>query len=338
MVVLELTDEIKVILINNVKTNTLVQILKSLSAAIATCALVPLSALGGPTVLDSAINPANGHSYYLLSNSDWTDAETAAVGLGGHLATIRSVAENNWVLHRWGTNRSIWIGLNDPVTGDGGGTQHAANFVWTSGDTSAYRNWRSGEPSGDNYTYVYALNQGAIAGQWNDTSNLITPGGSEPALYGVVEVGICTPHHATATAILFNNFVVGATITDSGCGYTNAPLVSIQGGGGSGATATATVANGVVTAINIINPGSGYTNAPQIIIASPPFVPTVAISVSAVKVTQHLMLGNNYILQSSPDLVNWAAAGPVFTATNEYIVSEFEINVTNRYFRILQMP
>jgi len=131
---------------------------------------------------------------------------------------------------------------------------------------------------------------------------------------------------------------VGATITDSGCGYTNAPLVSIQGDGGSGATATATFANGIVTAINIITTGSGYTNAPQIIIASPPFVPTVAISISAVKVTQHVMLGNNYMLQSSPDLVNWAATGPAFTATNEYMVSEFEINVTNQYFRILQMP
>jgi hypothetical protein len=220
------------------------------------CVFLNFAALGTPTVLDMAINPANGHIYYLLSNSDWISAESAAIGLGGHLATINDLAENNWVLHRWGTNRSIWIGLNDPVTGDGGGTQHAANFVWTSGDTSAYRNWRSGEPSGDNYTYVYALNQGAIAGQWNDDSNVITPGGSEPALYGVVEVGICTPHHATAMAILFNNnFVVGATITDSGCGYTNAPQVLIQGGGGSGATATATITNGAVIAINIISTG-----------------------------------------------------------------------------------
>jgi hypothetical protein len=34
------------------------------------------------------INPANGHSYLLLGQSDWTDAETRAVQLGGHLVTI----------------------------------------------------------------------------------------------------------------------------------------------------------------------------------------------------------------------------------------------------------
>jgi Lectin C-type domain len=326
LVVLESPGEIKVILINNMQTNTLVQILKSLTAAIATCALVPLSAFGGPSVLHSAINPANGHVYYLLSSSDWPSAENAAIGLGGHLATIRSLAENNWVVSTWGTNGPLWIGLHDPVLGDGGGAQHAADFVWSSGETSSYRDWYPGEPNGPD---DYAVIGDYANGYWNDAS--------APA-YGVVEISICTPHHATATAIVYSNFVVGATITDSGCGYTNAPQVSIIGGGGSGATATATFANGVVTAINITSAGYGYTNAPLIIIASPPFVPTLSINTSAVKVTQHLMLGVNYQLQSSPDLVNWTPVGSVFTATNETIVSEFEINVTNRYFRILQMP
>jgi hypothetical protein len=40
-----------------------------------------------------------------------------------------------------------------------------------------------------------------------------------------------------------NGILVGATITDPGCGYTNAPLVVIQGGGGSGATQAAIVTN-----------------------------------------------------------------------------------------------
>jgi hypothetical protein len=65
-------------------------------------------------------------------------------------------------------------------------------------------------------------------------------------------------------------------------------------------------------------------------------VPTVAINVSAVKVTQPVVLGLNYILQSSTDLVNWTATGPAFTATNETVVSEFEINVTGLYFRLQQ--
>ena len=53
----------------------------------------------------------------------------------------------------------------------------------------------------------------------------------------MVEISVCTPHAATAPATLFNSFVVGAAITDSGCSYTNVPTVMISGGGGSGATA-----------------------------------------------------------------------------------------------------
>lgn len=301
--------------------------------------MVPIVAQGGPTVLDSAINPANGHVYYLLSNSDWTNAENAAIGLGGHLATINDLAENNWIWDRWATNRSLWIGLHDPVTGDGGGAQHAANFVWASGDSSNYRNWRSGEPNGDQFAYIFAKEIG-LGGTWNDAITATNQSG-QPPYYGVVEVPVCTPHHATATAVLFNNnnFVVQANITDPGCGYTNAPLVTITGGGGSGATATATInANGNVTAINITATGSGYTNAPQISIASPPFVPSVSISISKINVTQHLMLGFNYILETSPDLVSWTPSGPSFTATNENMVTEFDVSLSGRYFRIQQVP
>ena len=150
---------------------------------------------------------------------------------------------------------------------------------------------------------------------------------------------LCSPHHAVATPIVVNGFVVGANILDAGCGYTNAPLVLIQGGSGSGATATATISGGQVTAINIINPGSGYTNAaPKILIASPPFVPTVDIGISKIKVTQHVVLGLNYVLEASSNLINWTATGPSFTATNETIVTEFDVDLPGQYFRIRQVP
>jgi hypothetical protein len=148
----------------------------------------------------------------------------------------------------------------------------------------------------------------------------------------------CSPHAADATAIVTNGFVVGATITDNGCGYTNAPFVLIEGGGGSDATATATIQGGAVTSINIINPGVGYTNLPDILIGSPPFVPTVAINVSRVNVTQHVILGFNYVLESSPDMVSWTATGPQFTAQSEEITTEFVVNQTGQFFRIRQVP
>lgn len=157
-------------------------------------------------------------------------------------------------------------------------------------------------------------------------------------LYATESQVSCSPHRATATATLDSGFVVGASIIESGCGYTNAPVVLIQGGGGNGATAIAVVNNGVVVIIIITDAGFGYTSPPQIIIGSPPFVPTVSIAVSAVKVTQHVVLGRNYVLESSADLVNWTATGPQFTAQAETIVSEFDVDVTGRYFRIRQVP
>jgi Concanavalin A-like lectin/glucanases superfamily len=161
---------------------------------------------------------------------------------------------------------------------------------------------------------------------------------NEVAQLYAIESGFCTPHAAQATAVTTNGFVIAASVTDYGCGYTNAPLVLIEGGGGSNATATATIQSGFVTSINIIYPGAGYTNLPDILIGSPPFVPTLSINVSRVNVTQHVVLGFNYVLDSSPDLINWTPTGPPFTAQSESITTEFVVSQTGQYFRIRQVP
>lgn len=76
---------------------------------------------------------------------------------------------------------------------------------------------------------------------------------------------------ATATSNVISGFVIGATITDGGSGYSTAPTVTITGNG-SGAAATSTISGGVVTGINITNAGSGYTTGATITIA-PPVIP-----------------------------------------------------------------
>jgi hypothetical protein len=158
--------------------------------------------------------------------------------------------------------------------------------------------------------------------------------------YVQVEDRTCSPHKATAIPIIENGQVVGATITDSGCGYTNAPLLLIQGGGGSGALATTTMLDGEITDITIVNAGSGYSTnpAPKIIIASPPFEPTVNIRFSRVEVAQHVTLGRNYVLESSTNLLNWSATGPSFNATSENYTNEFIIQQTGQFFRLREVP
>jgi hypothetical protein len=59
------------------------------------------------------------------------------------------------------------------------------------------------------------------------------------------------------------NGVSATGLTVSGGGYFDTPLVTITGGGGTGATAVATIdASGNLTGIQITNPGINYTSAP----------------------------------------------------------------------------
>ena len=154
-----------------------------------------------PTAIDSAVNPANNHTYYLLSNSTWTDAESAAISLGGHLATINDLAENSWVWNRWGTGHSLWIGLNDAAV--------EGTFVWANGEPVSFTHWNSGEPnngagfSDEDYTYILANGQ-AADGVWNDYQNLATVD-PQPQLFGVVEV---VPEPSTAV-FLVSGMLIG---------------------------------------------------------------------------------------------------------------------------------
>ena len=150
----------------------------------------------------------------------------------------------------------------------------------------------------------------------------------------------CVPHGATAVAEVVNGFVVGATITDSGCGYTNTPPVLIQGGSGTGATATAVVVNGRVVAITITSAGIGYTNPPTIYIPAPTG-PHVTLIKAVKPAFSDLLIGANYQLQVSADLNTWTNQGSSFTATNSAMVYPQYwdvVNWGNLFFRLQVAP
>lgn len=58
-------------------------------------------------------------------------------------------------------------------------------------------------------------------------------------------------------------------IVDGGRNYAAPPIVSLEGGGGSGAEAVAEIAGGRVTRVVMKKMGSGYTSAPQVVFADP---------------------------------------------------------------------
>lgn len=73
-------------------------------------------------------------------------------------------------------------------------------------------------------------------------------------------------------------------------------------------------------------------------IASPPFLPKLAIEVSRVNVKLNVVLGRRYQLQSSDDLLQWANVGATFVAQDENLVSEFVVGQTGRFFRVQEVP
>src|SRR6266550_3537036 len=82
-------------------------------------------AQGASIEIGPVINPANQHTYYLLSAATWTDSQAFAQSLGGNLATINDAAENTWVFQTFGQSRDLWIGFNDQ--------QIEGTFTWVSG-------------------------------------------------------------------------------------------------------------------------------------------------------------------------------------------------------------
>src|SRR5215217_4463413 len=68
--------------------------------------LLPLTAASNcpaDVVSGPRLNPANGHAYYLVkpttfSNGTWSQTRAAALALGGDLATINDADENAFVL------------------------------------------------------------------------------------------------------------------------------------------------------------------------------------------------------------------------------------------------
>lgn len=104
----------------------------------------------------------NGHSYYRSNGSmTWTNARQACINMGGHLVTITSAAENNFVFNTW---PSGWIGFTDEAV--------EGQWRWVTGESVTYTNWNGGEPNNVN-NEDYA--QFVSGGRWNDLPNVSLP-------------------------------------------------------------------------------------------------------------------------------------------------------------------
>lgn len=101
----------------------------------------------------------NGHYYrYYATQMSWEEARIFCEQRGGHLVTITSGAENEFVSSLFSCE-SIWLGGND-VSIEG-------QFIWYTNEKFSYSNWGSGEPNdgksgGQDYIHMYR------SGLWDD--------------------------------------------------------------------------------------------------------------------------------------------------------------------------
>jgi len=115
-----------------------------------------------------ATSPVNGNRYALTPPMTWQQAQNLAALEGGHLATVRSSAENSWLRQTF--SPEYWIGFNDSAV--------EGQWLWSSGENSTYSNWASGSPNNngnEDYAIVY------LNGSWDDRNQAAT-------YHGVVEL------------------------------------------------------------------------------------------------------------------------------------------------------
>lgn len=167
-----------------------------LFTVIAGAGLPPARAVAATVLRGPEINPANGHSYYLLTSDNWEQSQAAGELLGGHLVTINDQAENDWVFATFsmhgGSSRTLWTGFRR--------TDGNSPFLWVSGETPAFTNWFPGEPNNATGTEYYAAfvppAQDPAGRQWFDMFASTTYFGGP--IHGVVEVVAPVPESCTA--------------------------------------------------------------------------------------------------------------------------------------------
>jgi hypothetical protein len=139
-----------------------------------TTSSVTAPALGTPTMPLTKAHYFGGHEYFAIDvpGLTWEEAEAEAVRVGGHLATIRSAAENQFIVDmirsEFDADEGAWVGFTDNEAFGGtefGNTsalplpapgqvptagERGAGFVWVNGEPFDYQHWRGGEPNNNN--------------------------------------------------------------------------------------------------------------------------------------------------------------------------------------------
>ena len=87
------------------------------------------------------VNAADGHCYmFFRTPATWAAADGTCKQIGAHLATSTTAAENDVILSLGDAAlEDAWLGASDDQT--------EGTWLWTTGETVDYDNWRDMEPN-----------------------------------------------------------------------------------------------------------------------------------------------------------------------------------------------
>jgi hypothetical protein len=170
----------------------------SLRAALAGVVL----AAGAASAQGPVLNPSNGHYYerVLSLGITWPAAKTAAesmshMGLSGHLATLTSAAENDWVFTNLAPPlNGYWMGAFQDKASPSY-SEPKGGWAWVTGETWAFTSWYTGEPNNVSNAEHAAFDFYVQA--WNDfgagekTEGFVVEYEKTPAIYCTAKVNSC---------------------------------------------------------------------------------------------------------------------------------------------------
>ena len=115
--------------------------------------------VNSPNKIPSQAEPFDGHHYFLcIQQISWNEAKEFAESVGGHLATITTKEENDWIVKTFPPSYNYWLGGTDEAK-DG-------EWKWVTGEKWEYSSWNKDEPNNFGGTEQFLSMWGN--GNWND--------------------------------------------------------------------------------------------------------------------------------------------------------------------------
>ena len=191
----------------------------SASAGLALLAAAPATRAG---VTAPTLWTENGHAYEVVVVPDgitWSDARDAAAARGGHLVTLTSEAENQFVHGLIADEATAWVTIgtapNESTSGPWiglfqapGSAEPADGWGWVTGEPLGFTQWEINRPNDvdgiEHFGQFFGVGVGNRAATWNDLPNrgsdLISIVASNPR--GFIVEYPAVPEPTTAATLL----------------------------------------------------------------------------------------------------------------------------------------